>query len=314
MPFFLAASHNHRHTFCSNKEDPQNRDRHTKGGRTNAPASRDGKRQYDRKSGTGRGKEIKKGGGGGHNWGSDKQDAKNAEGPVTEGKEEANVPEEDPTADAEEDPEKTPTAEQPEPEPEPEVDNTISYEEYLAQKARPDSAAFQPVQERQLDVNEFASKAARSKKETEKQEFMQMGEGKKMRKKGTGKKEKKTLALDFRSPGRGGRGGGEYGQDGRGGGRGGRGYGSGRGGRGGGYEGGRGGRGGGYEGGRGGRGGGYEGGRGGRGGRHEGGRGRGGERREGGRSGRGSTGGGRGSSGGGSKPLDTADVSAFPSL
>lgn len=258
-----------------NKEDPQNRDRHTKGGRTNAPTGRDGKRQYDRKSGTGRGKEIKKGGGGGHNWGSDKQDAKNAEGPVTEGKGEADAPEEDPTADAEKDPKETPTTE--EPEPEPEVDNTISYEDYLAQKARPDSAAFRPVAERQLDASEFAGKAAGSKKETE--DFMHMGQGKKIRKKGTGKKEKETLVLDLRSKGRegnqdrSGRGSGGYRQEGRGGG---------RGGRGGGYEGGRG---------------------------------RGGERREGDRFSRNGTGGGgRGGSGGGSKALDTADVDAFPSL
>ena len=74
---------------------------------------------------------MKKGGGGGHNWGSDQNDAKKAEGPVTEGKEDANTPEEAEKAEAEEEaPE-----EMKEPEPE---DNTMSYEDSLAQKARPD--------------------------------------------------------------------------------------------------------------------------------------------------------------------------------
>jgi hypothetical protein len=41
-------------------------------------------RTYDRHSGTGRGKEIEKGGGGGHNWGSDKIEARTNEEPVDE--------------------------------------------------------------------------------------------------------------------------------------------------------------------------------------------------------------------------------------
>jgi hypothetical protein len=42
------------------------------------------KRTCDRRSGTGRGKEIEKGGGGGRNWGSDKIEARTNEGPVDE--------------------------------------------------------------------------------------------------------------------------------------------------------------------------------------------------------------------------------------
>ena len=48
----------------SGKARNANNDRNTKGGRGPRPPARDGKRQYDRRSGTGRGKEIKKGGGG----------------------------------------------------------------------------------------------------------------------------------------------------------------------------------------------------------------------------------------------------------
>ena len=263
-------------------------DRDKKGGRGGRIPARDGKRAYDRRSGTGRGKEIKKEGGGGHNWGSEKIDAKKAEGPVTEGVEEINTPEEEPETEVAE--EAAVEVKEPEPEPEPE-DNTISYDEYLAMKARPDSEAFKPLEARKVE-NEFTGKAS-AKKETE--DFLVMGGGKQPKKKGLAKKEPEKLLLDFkiksaitddREGGRrregGGRDGG--GRDGGGGGR---------------REGGerRDGRGG-----RGGRSGGDRGDRGDRGGRRE-------------RGGRGGVGGGGGGGGGrGSKGLDTSDASAFPSL
>lgn len=161
-----------------------------KGGRGGRVPSRDGKRTHDRRSGTGRGKEIKKGGGGGHNWGSDQNDAKKAEGAVTEDKEDdaiaAAVEENEPVAEEEEE-----VVEAKEPEPE---DNTMSYDDYVAQKARPDTEAFKPLEERAVE-NEFSGKAA-AKKETE--DFLVMGGGKQPKKKGSGKKEKETLVLDFK--------------------------------------------------------------------------------------------------------------------
>lgn len=170
------------------KRPPKKEDRHTKGGRGSRPPARDGKRTHDRRSGTGRGRDVKKGGGGGHNWGSNQNDAKKAEGPVTEGKEDVNTPEsEDATVAETEEKEE-------EKEPEPEEDKTLSYEEYLAQKALPDSEAFKPLESREVD-NEFAGKAA-AKKETE--DFLVMGGGKGPRKKGSGKKEKEKLVLDFK--------------------------------------------------------------------------------------------------------------------
>merc|ERR1712071_705902 len=106
-------------------------DRNTKSGRGRPPA-RDGKRTYDRRSGTGRGREIKKGGGGGRNWGSDKNVTKKNEGSV---KKDSPVnpespPEEgdDPKA-AEEDVAATNEVVEDKKE-EPEEDNTMSYEEY----------------------------------------------------------------------------------------------------------------------------------------------------------------------------------------
>mmetsp|Transcript_25981 Transcript_25981/g.62386 ORF Transcript_25981/g.62386 Transcript_25981/m.62386 type:complete len:310 (+) Transcript_25981:339-1268(+) len=268
---------------------PNKGDRNTKGGRGGRPPARDGKRTFDRRSGTGRGKEMKKGGGGGHNWGSDQNDAKKAEGPVTEGKEDANTPTEEATAGKEEATEKETAPVVEEKEPEPEEDNTMSYEEYLAQKATPESDAFKPIDSREVE-NEFAGKAS-SKKVSE--DFLVMGGGKQPRKKGSGKKEKETLVMDFKIKSA--IGGGDD-----------------RGDRGGRKDGGRRDGGGGRGGGR------REGGRGGGGDRErrDGGRGRGGggDRDRGGRRDRGSrSGGGRGG-GGGSKALDTADASAFPSL
>ena len=216
---------------------PNHNNRHTKGGRGGRPPAREGKRTFDRKSGTGRGREISKGGGGGHNWGSDKNDAKKAEGPITEGEEPAAVEEENGKEETEE-----------EVVPEPEEDKTMSYDEYIASKARPDSAAFKPIAERTVE-NEFAGKA-RSRKEEE--DFLVMGGGKQPKKKGQKKDEKEKLVLDFKvksatGDDRGGRrdgrrdgerrgsGGGRDGRrDGR---RGGRGGGGGRGGRGGGGRG-----------------------------------------------------------------------------
>lgn len=142
-------------------------DRNTKGGRSSRPPARDGKRTFDRKSGTGRGKEMKKGGGGGHNWGSDQNDAKKAEGPVTEGNEEANTPEEKEATNGEE--KEKAVVEEPEPEPE---EVTISYDDYVASKVRPDTAAFKSLEVRDVE-NEFAGKAASSKAQDE--TFMQMG-------------------------------------------------------------------------------------------------------------------------------------------
>ncbi|KAL7488647.1 hypothetical protein ACHAW6_014244 [Cyclotella cf. meneghiniana] len=171
-----------------NKHD----NRHTKGGRSSPPPPREGKRTFDRRSGTGRGREISKGGGGGHNWGSDKDEAKKAEGPVAEGQEEAVVVAEENGDDNGEKEEKDAVVEEPK-EPEPE-DKTLSYEEYLATKSRPDSAAFKPLEERTVE-NEFAGKSV-SRKETE--DFLVMGGGKQPKKKGQKKEEKEKLVLDFK--------------------------------------------------------------------------------------------------------------------
>jgi hypothetical protein len=79
-------------------------------------------------------------------------------------------------------------------EPEPEEDKTLSYEEYMASKARPDSAAFKPVAERTVE-NEFTGKTVARKEE---EDFLVMGGGKQLKKKGQKKDGKEKLVLDFK--------------------------------------------------------------------------------------------------------------------
>lgn len=166
-------------------------DRNTKQGRGRAPA-RDGKRAYDRRSGTGRGKEIKKGGGGARNWGNDKNEARKAEGTVNEG-EEATAAETKPEG-TETTPQVSEEAAAPTPEVVEEEDKTMTLEEYMQTKNNPDSVAFKPVVEREL-VDEFAGKASVKMVE---EDFLKMGGGKSLRKKGYKKGQKQSVDVGFK--------------------------------------------------------------------------------------------------------------------
>lgn len=161
-----------------------NNDRNTKGGR-GPRAARDGKRTYDRRSGTGRGKEIKKGGGGARNWGSDKNEAKKMEGNVN-----------DNNANSENDadvPPDTNTNTTPEPEPiVEEVDNSISLDEYLASKK--EVTLFGSSKGEKTVENEFEGKKSHV---IEQGEFLKLGSGKSLRKKAD-KKEVEKLDVKFR--------------------------------------------------------------------------------------------------------------------
>jgi len=209
-----------------------NNDRNTRGGR-GPPKARDGKRTYDRRSGTGRGKEIKKGGGGARNWGSDKADARKAEGTVDEENVPASGEEGQEVAKSEEE---AVVVEEPK---EPEV-VTKTFDEYMEEKKKAveDNPFFQAKELREVD-NEFSG--AKASKIVE-EDFLIMGSGKALRKKGTKKESGEKVQLNFRVGSRpGGDGGGRRDDGGRGRGRGrggdrrgGRGRGGGRGGRGGG--------------------------------------------------------------------------------
>ncbi|KAL7556352.1 hypothetical protein ACA910_006280 [Epithemia clementina (nom. ined.)] len=189
----------------ANHAGRHNANRNTKYGRGGPPPQREGKRQYDRRSGTGRGKEIKKDGGGAHNWGSDAIEARSNEGAIAD---EANPGAVDPTYEATEEeagvtPEETEEPElQPEPEPEPEPeDNTLSYDEYMAlKKEQGEIEALKPVKEREVE-NEFQNIQA---KKAVKEDFLVMGGGKGKRVKKQKEKEAPEVELGFRAGGEGG--------------------------------------------------------------------------------------------------------------
>lgn len=209
---------------------PNNNDRNTKHGRGERAPTKSGKRAYDRRSGTGRGTETKKEGAGARNWGSDKNEAKKAVGPVDEN-------DVDPTLQVASDEE--PKTEEVESEPPvaeevvEEVDNTISFDEYLETKNRLNNVLLAPKEERKVE-NEFAT--IKPKVATE-EDFLVMGD-KRPRARVREEKKKDTIVPSFKvvssdavvddrrdGAGRGGRGRGDRG---------------GRGGRGRGREGGRG--------------------------------------------------------------------------
>jgi lysozyme family protein len=155
-------------------------DRNTKHGRGGRAPTRDGKRAYDRRSGTGRGRETKKDGGGRGNWGSDKAAAKANEGKV--------VDEAKPVTDEEVAATEEVREEQPAPEPEPQ-DNTMTLAEYNAAKT-----AKEAVVDREVD-NEFAGKVAAIKVE---EDFLVLGAGKSKKVPKKNVKKAAPVALGFR--------------------------------------------------------------------------------------------------------------------
>lgn len=208
----------------NDRRRPNNNDRNTKSGRGERTSPRDGKRAYDRRSGTGRGKEIKKGGGGARNWGSDKAEAKKMEGTINEDEVKEDKPaEEKVDAVAEE----APVEEKPE-------DKTMTYAEYMASKGKKEETV------REVE-NEFKGLSAAAKVE---EDFLVMGGAKQKKTKKKKDGDKKTVDVGFRVAkpnaggddrdrgGRGGRGRGDRDRGGRGGrgSRDGRGKGRGRGG------------------------------------------------------------------------------------
>jgi len=175
-------------------------DRNTRGGRGRPPV-REGKRQYERRSGTGRGREIKKDGGGARNWGNEKNVAKEAEGIVQEdevrgegeelakaeaeaittegGTEEVVVEGEDAVALAE-----------------PEEEKKMTLEEYLQSKLTTDNELLKPKAARSVESSEFAGFAPKVSVE---ENFLIMGGGSKntRKKESVKEKEEEKVKLDL---------------------------------------------------------------------------------------------------------------------
>jgi plasminogen activator inhibitor 1 RNA-binding protein len=198
------------HSHSTRSHDTASDRHHGKHGRGGRVAPRNGKRAYERRSGTGRGKEIKKDGDGAHNWGSDKNEARSAQGStvtadvvvvdeVTEynaGDEDDDqrVAERDDELEAGDDYASERQPEEPRPAP---IDNTISYEDYLKAKAAEASALssglLAPVKPREF-VDEFANiKPAIAQEE----DFLVLGGGKSKRKKEVKSAETPAAAADL---------------------------------------------------------------------------------------------------------------------
>lgn len=157
-----------------------NNDRNTKHGRGGRAPPRDGKRAYDRRSGTGRGKEIKKGGGGARNWGSDKAEAKQMEGTINEDEVKEDKPTETPEGDAGEG--EAPAEEKPE-------DKTMTFADYMASKGKKEEKSVREVE------SEFKGLSASEKVQ---EDFLVMGGGKQKKTKKKKDEEKQTLEVGFR--------------------------------------------------------------------------------------------------------------------
>ena len=129
---------------------------------------------------------MKKGGGGAHNWGSDKNDARKAEGHIDDN-EKVEEKAEDPSNEECEKKEPVIVEE--------EEDKTISLEDYLKnKKAVSDSGIFGPKEEKTLD-SEFSGAVAHV---SVKEHFLVMGSGKTLRKKGSEKKKSTQVDVGFR--------------------------------------------------------------------------------------------------------------------
>lgn len=172
-------------------------DRNTKfggrgGGRGEGSSGK--QRVFDRRSGTGRGREIKKDGDGARNWGSDQTEARNAATANNHHRpnEEEEENEEYAAEDADENGNVAESEVKPVEGPAPVVDNTISYEDYLKAKASEgfSSELLAPVKERQVD-DEFANMKPSA---TEEQDFLVMGGGKAKKKKDSKSADEKSAA------------------------------------------------------------------------------------------------------------------------
>ncbi|TMW60585.1 hypothetical protein Poli38472_000627 [Pythium oligandrum] len=190
-----------------------------RGGRGAGRGGRGGRREFERRSGTGRGKETSKQGGGARNWGNDNDKSELvAEAAVQEGKVEGEdeVAEEAPVEEEEE-----------------EVQLTL--DEYLAKKKESRSGElFAEVEVRQV-ADEFTN-AVQITKEGKTPDFIEAQYEKVFSKKTSGRKKQLITDLGFQAPaperrfrdnedsrgGRGGRGGARGGRGARGGARGGR--------------------------------------------------------------------------------------------
>jgi len=182
------------------------------------------RRTYERRSGTGRGNELKREGSGRGNWGTPSDDiAPEAEEPVTEGEKNVGAEKQLGEEEAVDANKESPVNEPEEKEPEDKEMTLEEYEKVLEEKRK---ALLAPkTEERKVDVKEFESMQQLSNKKENHEIFIKLGSEKDKRKEAAEKEEKAKKAVsinEFLKPAEGGR----YYNPGGGRGRGGRGRGS----------------------------------------------------------------------------------------
>lgn len=179
-----------------------NYDRNKRTVRGRQPAFRQGKRMFDRRSGTGRGREVKKGGVGSHNWGSEKYEACKVEcDAITNFQVHDTVTGNSGVAMAEHrlvddnvgEGESATQKEEKNKKMEGEENEMMTLTEFLKSRTCPDSELFQPKVIKSVE-NEFIGKTARV---TGKDDALIMGKGKNLRRKANKKSEKITLDVGF---------------------------------------------------------------------------------------------------------------------
>lgn len=184
----------------SEQRRQQDRAKKSSSGRS---APREGKRAYERRSGTGRGREIKKSGGGARNWGSDKNDARSAQGLVFEGdsrEEEENMQSGDTDLAPEKNGNTSDAVDGDEPPQGREEDKTMTYDEYLKGRdaKRIESDAFKPLVTKDFDDNEFAGLTVKEKPKEEEETYIATGNRVKQPKKKKNIKTKDEIVPSFR--------------------------------------------------------------------------------------------------------------------
>jgi len=179
--------------------------RNIKSGCARQSHGREERRYYDRQSGTGRGREVRKGGSGSYNWGSEKSEARTNKchlsgldynyekinstetltGEITEGNSKLFDNGAEVTEEAIQNKEQSLKVAKKE--------KTMTLGEFFRSKTNPESELFKPKDLRAVD-NEFIGKTARI---AIKENVLIMGKEKKLRKKSSKKHEKITPDISF---------------------------------------------------------------------------------------------------------------------
>ncbi|XP_074303908.1 RGG repeats nuclear RNA binding protein A-like [Silene latifolia] len=170
-----------------------------RGGFSNGDADGDRRRNYERRSGTGRGSEIKRDGAGRGNWGTTNDDiVREVEEPIAEN--EVNVAAEKPAGEEENvDAEKETTVKKAEEDPEEKQYTLEEYEKILEEKRKAllSLSEQKKGEERKIDVKEFQSMQLVSKKKNDDEVFIKLDSEKDKKREAAEREEKSKKSVSI---------------------------------------------------------------------------------------------------------------------